>query len=66
MAGGFLLLPEPGAEGAGSPGWLGADQERSPRRIVRESRRETLGAAEGMSDATGVGLLGVVFSAARS
>ena len=34
--------------------------------IVRESRRETLGAAEEMSDATGVGLLGVVFSAARS
>jgi len=64
---GFLLLSEtPVLRVAGSPGWLGDAEGRSPRRTARESRRETLGAAEGMSDATGVGLRGVVFSVVRS
>jgi len=59
-------LSEPGAEGRWFSGVARRRRGGSPRRIVRESRRETLGAAEGMSDATGVGLRGVVFSVVRS
>lgn len=67
-------LHRPSIEGGGARRGLDVDEEcRGARRrpgavaegIACGLRRETLGVAEGMSDATGVGLLGVAVAAVR-
>src|SRR5690554_950036 len=45
-SGGHHCCLNPGAEGVGSPGWLGAVPVRSPRKSPRDPRRRSGAAAE--------------------